>query len=138
MLHCSNSSLLFIKIANLFRNYLYTIKQKKFEKEKEITEGNCILCAVDIDFIRLPEYNIICAFVSLIWEGRIMEFLSTTQMAEKWKISSRRIQILCNEGRIDGAMKVGQTWVIPADAEKPDDQRIKNGKYIKTKRGTVL
>ena len=55
-----------------------------------------------------------------------MEFLSTKQMAEKWNISSRRIQILCNEGRVDGAMKVGYTWVIPADAEKPVDERIKS------------
>ena len=60
-----------------------------------------------------------------------MEYLSTTQMSEKWNISSRRIQILCNEGRIEGAMKVGPTWVIPADAMKPGDQRIKSGKYIK-------
>ena len=60
-----------------------------------------------------------------------MEFLSTTQMSEKWNISSRRIQILCSEGRIDGAMKVGTCWVIPADAKKPDDERIKSGKYIK-------
>lgn len=43
--------------------------------------------------------------------------------------------MLCNEGRIDGAMKVGLTWVIPADAEKPDDQCVKSGKYIKAKIG---
>jgi len=30
-------------------------------------------------------------------------------------------------------MKVGPTWVIPADAEKPDDQRVKSGKYVKAK-----
>lgn len=64
-----------------------------------------------------------------------MECLTTTQMAERWNISSRRIQVLCNEGRIDGAMKVGPTWVILADAEKPDDQRVKSGKYIKAKIG---
>ena len=58
-----------------------------------------------------------------------MEYLSTTQIAGKWNISSRRIQILCNEGRIPGAMKVGPTWVIPKDAQKPDDQRIKNSRY---------
>lgn len=43
--------------------------------------------------------------------------------------------MLCNEGRIDGAMKVGPAWVILADAEKPDDQRVKSGKYIKAKIG---
>lgn len=57
-----------------------------------------------------------------------MEYISTRQMAEKWKISSRRIQILCNEGRIHGAMRVGRTWVIPENTKKPSDQRAMNGK----------
>lgn len=48
-------------------------------------------------------------------------------------ISIRRIQVLCTEGRIPGAMKIGSYWAIPADAEKRDDQRVKSGKYIKTK-----
>ena len=64
-----------------------------------------------------------------------MECLTTTQMAERWNISSRRILVLCNEGRIDGAMKVGPTQVILANAEKSDDQRVKSGKYIKAKIG---
>lgn len=41
--------------------------------------------------------------------------------------------MLCTEGRIPGAMKIGFYWAIPADAEKPDDQRVKSGKYIETK-----
>lgn len=61
-----------------------------------------------------------------------MEFLSISQMAEKWGISKRRIQVLCSEGRIIGAMKVGTVWVIPADAEKPPDARVRSGKYIKS------
>ena len=61
-----------------------------------------------------------------------MEYLSTTQASAKWGISSRRIQILCSEDRIPGAMRIGSIWAIPADAEKPKDARIKSGKYIKT------
>ncbi len=61
-----------------------------------------------------------------------MEFLSISQMAEKWGISKRRIQVLCSEGRITGAMKVGTVWVIPADAKKPQDARVRSGKYIKS------
>lgn len=60
-----------------------------------------------------------------------MEYLSIKQTAEKWGISVRRIQVLCAEERISGAIKIGSYWAIPADAEKPDDQRIKSGKYIK-------
>ena len=62
-----------------------------------------------------------------------MEYLSIKQTSEKWGISIRRIQVLCSEGRIHGAMKIGSYWAIPAEADKPDDQRIKSGKYIKEK-----
>ena len=60
-----------------------------------------------------------------------MNYLSVSQTAEKWGISTRRIQILCGEGRIPGAMRIGAFWAIPAAAAKPTDARIKNGKYVK-------
>lgn len=62
-----------------------------------------------------------------------MEYLSIKQTSEKWGISVRRIQVLCSEGRIPGATKIGSYGAIPADAEKPSDERIKSGKYIKEK-----
>ena len=60
-----------------------------------------------------------------------MRYLSTSETAEKWGLSSRRVVVLCNEGRIDGAQKAGSTWIIPENALKPGDARIKSGKYIK-------
>ena len=60
-----------------------------------------------------------------------MEYLSIKQISEKWGISVRRIQTLCSDGRIHGAQKIGYSWIIPLDAEKPKDERIKSGKYIK-------
>ena len=60
-----------------------------------------------------------------------MEYFSIKQTSEKWGISTRRIQILCGEGRIEGATKIGSYWAIPADAEKPKDERVKNGRYTK-------
>lgn len=60
-----------------------------------------------------------------------MDYLSISQMSKKWGVSGRRIQTLCSEGRIIGATKVGSFWVIPAKADKPKDERIKSGKYIK-------
>ena len=62
-----------------------------------------------------------------------MGYLSISQTAEKWGISQRRIRILCVEGRIPGAFKMGAYWSIPDDAEKPKDKRIKTGRYIKEK-----
>lgn len=60
-----------------------------------------------------------------------MQYLSIRRVAEKWEISKRRVQTLCTEGRISGAIRVDSYWVIPAEAEKPKDARIKSGKYIK-------
>ena len=52
-----------------------------------------------------------------------MKYLSIAQTAERRGISTRRIQILCGEGRVPGAIRIG--------SEKPADARIKNSKYIK-------
>lgn len=60
-----------------------------------------------------------------------MEFMTIQEAANKWGISSRRIQVLCSEGRLPGAIKFGRQWAIPTDVEKPNDARIKSGKYIK-------
>ena len=62
-----------------------------------------------------------------------MEYKSIREMAEEWGISKRRIQVLCVENRIEGAVRTGYSWAIPANAKKPEDARIKNGKYIKRK-----
>ena len=51
------------------------------------------------------------------------------EASEKWEISPRRIQVLCSEGRIDGASKLGREWAIPIDADKPTDNRVTSGKY---------
>ena len=58
-------------------------------------------------------------------------FITLTEAAEKWGLSSRRARKLCEDGRIDGVSKLGRNWAIPAEAEKPTDQRVKSGKYIK-------
>ena len=62
-----------------------------------------------------------------------MEYLTTVELSEKWGISSRRIGVLCAEGRLNGVIKKGKTWLIPSDAERPKDERIKSGKYMTAK-----
>lgn len=52
-----------------------------------------------------------------------VKFITASQAAEKWKISQRRVQILCAEGRIPGVFKLGEYWAIPADIQKPADAR---------------
>ena len=60
-------------------------------------------------------------------------YLKISEIAEKWGIKERRINTLCLESRIEGAVKFGNTWAIPENAVKPKDERIKSGKYIKKK-----
>ena len=60
-------------------------------------------------------------------------YMTLKEAGEKWGIGDRRINTLCLEGRIEGASKIGNLWVIPVDTPKPDDNRIKSGKYIKKK-----
>ena len=50
-----------------------------------------------------------------------MKYLSTFEAAEKWGISHRRVNVLCNEGRITGAQRAGSRWIIPENAEKPSE-----------------
>lgn len=62
-----------------------------------------------------------------------MEYITIQDASEKWGISERRIQVLCVEGRLVGAEKFGRQWAIPEFLDKPNDARIKSGKYIKKK-----
>ncbi len=52
-----------------------------------------------------------------------MEFMSAREAADKWGISQRRVAVLCSEQRIAEATMLGNMWVIPNDAEKPEDGR---------------
>ena len=48
------------------------------------------------------------------------------EASEKWNISERRIRQLIQDGRIDGAQKIGISWNIPDDTNKPIDKRVKD------------
>lgn len=54
-----------------------------------------------------------------------MSYMTTKEASLKWGISDRRIRILCNEGKIEGAMKIGRNWSVPSNAMKPIDNRTK-------------
>ncbi len=62
------------------------------------------------------------------------ELMTVREAAENWKITERRVSTLCKDGKIIGAKKQGNRWMIPADTQKPADQRIKTGAYRKTER----
>lgn len=52
-----------------------------------------------------------------------MEYITAQEAAEKWGITRRRVQVLCVEGRIEGAIKKANLWLLPGNIEKPLDKR---------------
>ncbi|MGN0788139.1 MAG: Fic family protein [Candidatus Onthoplasma sp.] len=54
-----------------------------------------------------------------------MKFLSVTEIAKKWNMSDRSVRNYCAHGRIPGAFLTGKTWNIPADAVKPEREKLK-------------
>lgn len=62
---------------------------------------------------------------------------SCREMAQIWNVTERTIAKFCKEGKISGAVKVGKSWRIPDDAEKPADGRVSSGKYIKTENAAL-
>lgn len=59
-----------------------------------------------------------------------MRFLKIDEVAAKWEISPRAVQILCKEGKIDGAQRFGRAWMIPENATRPIDRRTREGRAI--------
>lgn len=55
-----------------------------------------------------------------------MEYITVKEIAQKWNISTRRVQILCSQGRIRGVYRFGKSWMIPADAPLPTIDKKKN------------
>lgn len=52
-------------------------------------------------------------------------YISVNDAATKFNISKRRVQLLCEQGRISGANMVSGVWLIPETAPKPIDGRRK-------------
>lgn len=55
----------------------------------------------------------------------MFNYTTVKETAEKWGISERRIQKLCEEDRIPGVIRLGHSWIIPKTAPKPADLRRK-------------
>ena len=55
---------------------------------------------------------------------------TVNEASKKYNISVRRVQLLCEQGRITGAEMVKGHWLIPEDAAKPTDKRKKVNRDI--------
>lgn len=52
-----------------------------------------------------------------------MGIMSVKEASERWNISERWIQKLCEEGRIEGVQRFDRSWMISKEAQKPADLR---------------
>ena len=59
-----------------------------------------------------------------------MDYITVRQAAQEWGISERLVQKYCAQGRIEGAMKFGSSWGVPAGASKPEDPRKEKGGMV--------
>jgi hypothetical protein len=74
-----------------------------------------------VDIVRSDGYNIYIMFR----RSDMFEYMTAQEAAEKWNVSLRWVQRLCKGNRIEGAMNINRVWLIPKNAEKPQDMRFK-------------
>ena len=60
-----------------------------------------------------------------------MDLMTTKEASKKWGITIRRVQALCDLGKVSSAVKLGDMWVMPKDTQKPIDGRTKEAKKAK-------
>lgn len=65
-------------------------------------------------------------------------YINTREASALWGIGERQVANLCKNGDIPGAVKQGRSWMIPSDAQKPTDKRIKTGAYIQPAKPVAL
>lgn len=52
-----------------------------------------------------------------------MDLITVKQAAERWGVTPRRVQWLCKEGHIKGAIRWERTWMIPSHAVLPSSAK---------------
>lgn len=58
----------------------------------------------------------------------MFEYMTAQEAAKKWNITLRWVQWLCKENRVKGAINVNRIWLIPKEAKRPLDGRLKINK----------
>lgn len=86
--------------------------------------SNYYACEIidNVDIVRNKEYN------KIIKEKDM--YSSVLDISEKFKVSKRRVQTLCEQGRLSGAKQISGVWLIPSNIEKPRDERFSKEKYV--------
>lgn len=63
-----------------------------------------------------------------------MEYIGVKEAADAWGLTARMVLYHCTNGRIEGARKISNVWLIPKDAARPEDGRKRNGRKFSAAR----
>jgi hypothetical protein len=61
-----------------------------------------------------------------------MDWITAKEAGKLWGITTRRVQILCDNGKVVGVQRLGNMWVIPKGTPKPIDGRTKAARIKST------
>lgn len=78
----------------------------------------------DVENFEMLNYTTVSR-IGLFYRRPKMEYLTVKEIGNKWGITSRMVNVYCSKGRIPGAIKKGNLWLVPYDAVKPEDLRRK-------------
>ena len=63
-----------------------------------------------------------------------IEYIPVKQLAADWKLSVRRVQMMCMKGLLEGAVKKEGVWLVPSNVVRPKDNRMVTGEYKRKRR----
>jgi hypothetical protein len=83
-----------------------------------------LICRIDKLRVIVYNYNGFVYHIRALSKGGIPldglnGYVKAEVFAEQWNVSVRQVEALCQSGRIDGAVKFGNTWAIPIETKKP-------------------
>lgn len=119
----------FSEAADLKANFLIRIVQNRMvddgkkifhELRSSPVAGSMVVRMSRNPREHIPSRNIKMGQVKALAVGSVK---SVKEASERWNISERWIQKLCEEGRIEGVQRFSRSWMIPKEAQKPADLR---------------
>lgn len=66
-----------------------------------------------------------------------MDYMTVKEASKKWGLGIRIVTLYCAGGRMEGAVKKGNLWLIPENTARPDDRRRKKNSFQKEKKSVV-
>lgn len=64
-------------------------------------------------------------------------YIRIDELAKKWGVTPRSVQLMCAKGKIEGAERFGREWMVPKNTKKPPDGRTKAGRETTEERISI-